>query len=377
MLGLAIVTPLAHEASSGRIVVSAPAATSQVDVRLGGVPVRVRLLSRREINGRVRLTLRVTRTSRSGAELEVVARDRARVELGRKVLADVHLLGYGAFAQPTHARESKRATERALAIARNTGGRVGISAECLGSGMSARANADRPAVAASTLKVAIVSAAFARDRASPTRLEVYPTYRAAIVSSDNDAANRILARVGGGAETLGASRVNELMARLQMRSSFLDGPYRLGGGPSLKRTSAADLERLARAVYLAARAEGPLARLGVSRNEARVLIGLMATETYPGLIRDHVPGPVAHKAGWLGAVQNDLALAFGTGGGTCLIGITTEGLSFAEADAVGKQVADRVLPLLGSIRSAVGSLVSFHAKVYRTPEAFQAASAST
>ena len=131
-----------------------------------------------------------------------------------------------------------------------------------------------------------------------------------------------------------------------MRDSFLDGPYRLSGGPSRKRTSAADLVLLARALYRAAGSTGPLAGLGVSRHEARVLIGLMAVESYPGLIRDHLRGPVAHKAGWLNTVQNDVALAFGTPGGTCLIGLTTEGLSFDAASSVGRQVAERVLPLL-------------------------------
>ena len=88
-------------------------------------------------------------------------------------------------------------------------------------------------------------------------------------------------------------------------------------------------------------------------HEARVLIGLMANEVYPGLVRDNVPGPVAHKAGWLGNVQNDLALAFGTRGGTCVIGITTPDLSFSSADSVGRELADRVLPLLAVQRSSV------------------------
>jgi hypothetical protein len=114
----------------------------------------------------------------------------------------------------------------------------------------------------------------------------------------------------------------------------------------LKRTSAGDLERLGRALYQAARGEGPLPALGVSQAEARVLIGLMASEDYPGLIREHLPGPVAHKAGWLDTAQTDLALAFGMPGGPCIIGVVTNGLPFASADAIGKRIADELIPLL-------------------------------
>jgi hypothetical protein len=346
-MALVAIVPVAHEASDGRIVVAAPAATDRIDVTVSGVRARVRVVAKEKAGGRLRITVQISAIARTGAELELVARDGTR-NVGRAVVNDVHLLGSGAFAGSGSRRliATSDASAEALRIAAAAGGQIGISAECRGTGRTAAANARHVAVAASTLKVAILAAALGRDRGSPTRPQTYGSYRDAIIPSSNEAANVVLARVGGGSSELGARRVNALMASLQMRDSFLDGPYRLSGGPSRKRTSAADLVRLARAVYQAAGGTGPLARLGVSRHEARVLIGLMAVESYPGLIRDHVRGPVAHKAGWLGAVQNDLALAFGTPGGTCLIGLTTEGLSFAAASSVGRQVADRVLPLL-------------------------------
>ena len=346
-MALVAIVPLAHEASDGRIVVTAPAATDRIDVTVSGVPVRVRVVAKEKAVGRRHITVQIPAIARTGAEIELIARDGTR-NAGRAVVNDVHLLGSGAFAGSGARRllDTPDASAEARRIAKAAGGQVGINAECRGTGRTAAGNADHVAVAASTLKVAILAAALARDRRSPTRPQTYGTYRAAIVDSSNEAANVVLARVGDGSTELGARRVNALMASLQMRDSFLDGPYRLSGGPSRKRTSAADLVRLARAVYQAAGGTGPLARLGVSRHEARVLIGLMAVESYPGLIRDHVRGPVAHKAGWLDTVQNDVALAFGTPGGTCLIGLTTEGLSFSAASSVGRQVADRVLPLL-------------------------------
>jgi Beta-lactamase enzyme family len=343
------VTPIAHEASDGRIVVVAPATIQKLEVRRAGIPLAVRILSRARGGEQVRFTVQVSITDRTGADLEVIGKGAGR-EVGRMVIQDVHLLGPAAFATPAAPRIDARANAAAVAIAHGTPGRIGISAECLGTGRTASVNGERPAVAASTLKVAIMSAAFARDRGKPTRSVVYEKYREAIIDSNNDAANAILGMIGDGSQSVGARRVNDLMARLGMRHSYFDGPYRSDPRPSQKRTSAADLDRLARAVYLAAAGSGALADIGVTRHEARVLIGLMAQEVYPGLIRDNVVQPVAHKAGWLDTVQNDLAMVFGGAGGTCLVGLTTEQLSFASADAIGRQFTERVLPLLAQPR---------------------------
>ena len=136
------------------------------------------------------------------------------------------------------------------------------------------------------------------------------------------------------------------MDQLGMHSSHLDGPYRLGGGPSLKRTTAADLEVLGTDLLLSAGGAGPLTHLGITPHGARVVIALMAKEDYPGLVRDNTSALVAHKAGWLSTVQDDVALVFGLPGGPCVEAITTEGLSFASADALASQFAERVLPFL-------------------------------
>ena len=48
-------------------------------------------------------------------------------------------------------------------------------------------------------------------------------------------------------------------------------------------------------------------------------------------MRPVVRGAVAHKAGWLTAVQNDLAIAFAARGEPCFVGITTAGASLATA----------------------------------------------
>ena len=112
----------------------------------------------------------------------------------------------------------------------------------------------------------------------------------------------------------------------------LDGPCRTasspGSGPSRKFTSADDLRRLAALLYrAAATGDGALARAGLGRHDARLLLGLMLRATYPGVVRPGVHGAVAHKAGWLTAIQNDLAIAFGARGGPCFVGVTSSGAS--------------------------------------------------
>ena len=81
-------------------------------------------------------------------------------------------------------------------------------------------------------------------------------------------------------------------------------PIRVESQPSFgvgKYTTAWDLARLARAVYLAAAGTGPLLRLGVTGSEARYLLWLLAQVADRGKL-DRFLGVrevVMHKAGWL------------------------------------------------------------------------------
>ena len=83
-----------------------------------------------------------------------------------------------------------------------------------------------------------------------------------------------------------------------------------------KYTTAWDLARLARAVYLAAAGKGPLLRLGVSGSEARYLLWLLAQVADRGKL-DRYLGPelvVMHKAGWLTGVRHDNGIVAYHGG---------------------------------------------------------------
>jgi beta-lactamase class A len=345
---LAIISPTSGEASDGRIVLAAPDAAERIRLSIDGSSTPVRIVARRATTGGVRLEVQTDRIDREGADLKVEALDGSGRALGTAGVADVHLLGEAAFTRISTVKRDSPASQRIAAISRGSGSAVGISAVCLGSGRLAESNADSSTRAASTLKVAILLTALASDTGEPTRGDVFPIYRQAIVDSSNDAANRVLVTIGGGSAAAGAARVNTFMAKLGTRQSYLDGPYAATAGRSRKTTTAYDLRVLATALQeVASGKTNAHAPSGVTRHEARVLIGLMAAATYPGLVRSHVPGPVAHKAGWLDGQQNDAALVYGGKGGPCVVGITTEGLSFAAADALGRRVANEVLPALG------------------------------
>ena len=108
-----------------------------------------------------------------------------------------------------------------------------------------------------------------------------------LVSSDNDAANALEVWLAG-STSAGSDRVNETMRALGLDDSLMYGGYETSRRPAAatapipiriesqpafgvgKYTTAADLARLARAVYLAAAGKGPLPRLGVTASEAQV-----------------------------------------------------------------------------------------------------------
>jgi hypothetical protein len=110
----------------------------------------------------------------------------------------------------------------------------------------------------------------------------------------------------GGYETRRPSVASPIPIRVESQPSFGAGKY----------TTAWDLARLARAVYLAAVGKGPLPRLGVSPSEARYLLWLLTQVTDRGKL-DRFLGPdpvVMHKSGWLPTARHDSGIVAVWGG---------------------------------------------------------------
>ena len=152
-----------------------------------------------------------------------------------------------------------------------------------------------------------------------------------LVYSDNDAANALEVWLAG-STSAGSDRVNATMRALGLVDSLMYGgyetrraaagtpiPIRLESQPAFglgKYTTAWDLARLSRAVYLAAAGKGPLLSLGVTGSEARYLLWLLEQVTDHGKL-DRFLGTapiVMHKAGWLPGARHDNGIvSFGDG----------------------------------------------------------------
>ena len=91
-----------------------------------------------------------------------------------------------------------------------------------------------------------------------------------------------------------------------------------------KYTTAWDLARLARAVYLAAAGKGPLLALGVSGSEARYLLWLLQQVSDRGKLDRFIgTGPIVmHKAGWLPGARHDNGIV-SFGGGAYVASVMT------------------------------------------------------
>ena len=216
-------------------------------------------------------------------------------------------------------------------------------------GTAAASNAGARFPSASTLKLGILLALFARSTVDPTASGTWSLVRSMIQSSSNRASNELLPSAGG------AEGVNSLMASAGATSTDMCCPYLLEGDESLgwslhppvppidvseqptfpccKYTTAHDLGSLLVSLALATSGHGPLVKAGVTAREARVAEWLLIHTDYPGLVRPTVPYVVGHKAGWLPDMQHDAALVFSPRG-TIVVAVMTYapgGVSYSRA----------------------------------------------
>ena len=225
----------------------------------------------------------------------------------------------------------------------------------LRTGRGAAWNARARFPAASTLKLAIavtVCRVLDGKPAAGTRLDRLLSDM--LIRSDNEAANELEVWLAGSASA-GSARVNETMRALGLNDSLMYGGYETPRSPSVavpipiriesqpafgigKYTTAWDLARLARGVYLAAAGRGPLLSLGVSGSEARYLLWLLVRVTDRGKLDRFIGsrGVVMHKAGWLPGARHDSGVVAFRGGAYVATVMT---LQTAAADELAGKVS--------------------------------------
>ena len=313
----AIVAPAPREVSFGLVAGTAPTGTRRIIVRVGKYVVAEEPLRSRSFSLDVPMHAGIVQVRVTAVD----GRNRRSTRLVEPV-----------FALPVDARPLGRSpkvdrplTARIRRLVDSHGGTAGVYVQDLRTGQGAAWNAKARFPAASTLKLAIaVTVLRSLDGKPAEGSRLAGLLAKMLVFSDNAAANDLEVWLAG-STSAGSERVNATMRALGLRDSLMYGgyetrrpaalvgdpiPIRVESQPSFgvgKYTTAWDLARLARAVYLAAAGKGPLLRLGVTGSEARYLLWLLAQVSDRGKL-DRFLGSgevVMHKAGWLEGARHD------------------------------------------------------------------------
>ena len=322
----AIVAPAPREVSFGLVAGTAPLGTRRIVVHVGRFVAADQPLRGRSFSLNVRLTGGAT-------TIRVTAID-GRNRRSSRVVEAVYGLPPESGPRERAPRLDAVLDHSIRLLAGRHGGTSGIYVQDLRTGRGAAWNAGARFPAGSTLKLAIaVTVLRSLDGTPQPGSRVARLLEQMIVSSDNDAANALEVWLAG-STSAGSDRVNATMRALGLNDSLMYGGYETPRRPAAagspipirteqqpafgvgKYTTAADLARLARSVYLAAAARGPLLRLGVSGSEARYLLWLLAHVTDRGkLDRFFDRSPVVlHKAGWLDNARHDNGIVAYAGG---------------------------------------------------------------
>jgi hypothetical protein len=360
----AIERPAPYQVSYGVVEGRAAPGARRVVVRIDGKIVRKLRLARREFRLEVDLPPRDVRV-----RVETV--DAAGRPAGSTV-ANV-------FGLPRSARPRTRLTHLDPGLQRDvrrlaTGfpGAAAVYVANLGTGATAAWNARATFPAASTLKLAIAVTALSRVDGPPrSGTSLDGLLRRMLDASDNESANRLLVSLGG--STSGGGRlVDAAMRSIGLERTMMYGGYILGTslGPTReiasrdvplnvveqpawgvgKATTAVDLARLHRAIWLAGGGLGPLARAGsgISPAEARYLLYLLAHVADGGklgrLLDRRVGVVVLHKAGWIDLARHDAGLVVWRGGVFVATVMTYDGAGAGtRSDVLAGQVAQAAL----------------------------------
>ena len=303
----AIVAPAAREVSFGLVAGTAPAGTTRVIVRVGARVAADRPLRGQRFSLRVDLPfgdsqVSVTAVDGSGRRstsrvAPVYGLPRLAVPRVRSATEDPALAGTvrsltrgfrrdERSLRPGSAHRTRRRLERACTLPR----RVDAQARDRGDGAAQRCRGSPPAARAWTFSCAAMLVD--SDNASANALEVWlaGSTSGGLGPRERDDAR---ARASHDSEMYGGY---EIERSFQASAPTRSIPIRVESQPSFgagKYTTAWDLARLARAVYLAAGGKGPLPRLGVSAAEARYLLWVLAHVSDGGKLGRFLPRPAA------------------------------------------------------------------------------------
>ncbi len=355
--------PASYQASYGTVEGLAPRGTRRLIVRVDGALVRDVPLRRRSFRLDVPLPPREVR-------VRVVTVDGHGRRSGRTVS---HVLGLPPGARPVRRslRLEPRLERDVTRLATGYPGTAAVYVEDLATGAGAAWNARATFPAASTLKLAIAITLLSRVDGPPARgSELDGLVRRMLIPSDNEAANSALVHLGGSTSG-GGALVDAELRRVGLERTVMYGGYILGtafavparglasrGVPLTvvsqpqwgvgKATTALDLARLYRAIWLQTAGLGPLARAdcGVSPAEARYLLYVLSLVGDRGKLGRGLGASalLMHKAGWIDAARHDAGLIAWRGGILVAVAMTHRSSGAgARADVLAGDVAQAAL----------------------------------
>jgi beta-lactamase class A len=326
----AIEQPAPRQVSYGLVTGRAAPGTRRVLVYANG-----RLLASKPLHGR-RFSLRVAiPLGDTRVRVLTVARGGRR---SASVARDVYGLPAAARPRVVRAREDAFLARKLRTLVRRYDGTGAFYVRSLTGGTGAAWNAKARFPAASTVKLAIAAAVLARHTGIPSHDSyVGGLLQEMIVPSDDRAANALEVWLAG-STSAGSHVVNGFMQSIGMTDTIMYGgyeitdsaragaaeiPVRVDEQPAFgvgKHTTAADMARLHRAIWLASGNRGPLrrAQAGFTAADGRYLLWLLAhVRDTPKL--DRTVGAergvhVLHKAGWISSARHDTGLVFWRGG---------------------------------------------------------------
>jgi beta-lactamase class A len=346
----ALDAPAPREASFGRIEGRVGAGTDRVVVLVDG-----RAKGEQRVRAGRRFALQVTLPPRDAA-VRVVALD----ALGNRASATVRpVLGLPPSATPqaTRPHEDPVLARKLRRLVDAFPGIAAVYVENLVTGAGAAANARARFPAASTVKlpIAIEVLRVLRGRPPPGS-RIHALLQRMLVRSDNEAANELLAWIGG-SQAGGAARMTATMEALGLRDTRMYGgfltasrgrpiPLTVEREPPVvgKHTTAADLARLHRLVHAAAAGRGALVRTldgSFSSEDARLLVYLLAHSADRGKLDRHLPDDavVPHKGGWVTEARHDSGVVY-TADGVFVAAVMT--WTYGEAGDSSDELAGRV-----------------------------------
>lgn len=216
----------------------------------------------------------------------------------------------------------------------------------LSTGRAASWNVGALFPAASTVKLGVLVEAVRRMGSQPESSAIFHDAQAIGGWSSNLAANRLLGRVGGPAG------VQRALRRMGAASSTYTGPYIVATErpavnspnppPRVSRrvTTAADLGTVMRMLHEAAVGRsGALAATGMTRTQARLVLGLLLSSEAAGdnlgVFRESLGTdvPAAQKQGWISSARHTAAVVYTSRGPVVVVALTSQPLLTRSAAA--------------------------------------------